>query len=92
MGSRRKVFRTPRFEREWGALARKEVRADEALTGFEEITARIPDRGMPVRGQPSFVGCPVHLDEASYMVLYTYDAETVTLIAVRRIPSGPFGD
>lgn len=87
-----KVGETPRFEREWAAIRSREKRADEALTGLRRVLSRIPDLGMAVPGHEGFSSYPVHLDSGTYLVVYTFDRTSVTLIAVRRAARNVFGD
>ncbi len=92
MARKREVVETSRFEREWARIRRREKRADEALIGLRSVLGSRPELGMAVRGEQNFSSYPVHLDEGTYLVVYTFDRASVTLIAVRRAVRNAFGD
>jgi len=87
--NRRRVAKSPQCERDLQAIAARH-RAEEAIAGFERVVSRIPEMGMAVRGKQGFYSRPFHTGDGSYLVIYTFDEETVTLVSVRSIPSSSF--
>lgn len=87
---RRKLVRTPRFERELRENLGTSTRAAEALAGLERVIERMPELGMAVTGQPDFYCRPFHTEEGSFLVIYTFDEEKVVCLSLRRVPSGRF--
>jgi hypothetical protein len=89
-----RIVRHARFARELGELLKDEPRpeqAGEALAALEWVIARRPETsGNAVHGQPGFLCRPFHTEGRAYLVLFTYDATTATLISIRRVPSGPY--
>lgn len=65
-------------------------RAGEAFAGFRHVVLRQPEMGMSVPGRPRFHQRPFHTPTASFTVLYTFDDETVTCLALREVPAGVF--
>jgi len=90
----RQIVRHARFTRELGELLRREPlpkQAEEALAGFEWAVARDPGGfGNAVYGKPGFFCRPFHSESCAYLVLYTFNEMTVTLVSVRSVPSGQF--
>ena len=92
MAKRRKIAETPRFEREWAKIERREPRASEAIQGLRGVLRSRPELGMAVPGEPDVSSYPIHLDQGTYVVVYHFDDKTVTLIAVRKAVRDLFGD
>jgi len=90
----RRIVRHARFSRELGELLRDEPhpeQADEALAALEWAIARRPEIfGNAVQGQPGFLCRPFQTEDFGYLVLFTFDEMTVTLVSIRRVPAGPF--
>ncbi len=90
----RRIVRHARFNRELGELLKDEPRreqADEALASLEWALARRPDTfGNAVQGQPGFLCRPFQTQDRAYLVLFTFDESTVTLLSVRPVPVGPY--
>jgi hypothetical protein len=68
-------------------IRRSSERAADAIAGFEEVVARIPELGMAVAGRKGFYSRPFHTDKGSYLVVYTFNAREVDCIAIRPVPS-----
>ena len=89
-GARRRTLRTRRFKHELADLFRNVDRGKEALSGFEDVVSRLPEQGMAAPGHPDCCVRPLHTDAGAFLIVYVFTAETVTLLSIRRIPSGPF--
>lgn len=61
------------------------------MEATEWILARIAEKGMAVRGCPdgSYASFPVHLEEATYLVIYYYDDSSVLLLAITKAVAPP---
>lgn len=90
----RRIVRHARFSRELGELLKDEPRPDqaaEALAALEWAITRRPETfGNAVQGQPGFLCRPFQTEDRAYLVLFTFDEATVTLVSVRRVPIGPY--
>jgi hypothetical protein len=82
----RSVVTTARFDRDAQAGLLSLLRGREALHGFYEVIARLPEHGMAVPGRPAYYSRPLHAGEESFLILYTFDETSVTLLAIRPVP------
>jgi hypothetical protein len=89
-----RIVRHARFTRELGKLLKDEPRPEQAAEGLASLEwaiARQPEMfGNAVHGQPGFLCRPFQTGTRAYLVLFTYDESTVTLVSVRRVPAGPY--
>jgi len=89
-----RIVRNARFTRELGEVLKDEPRPDqaaEALASLEWAIARQPETfGNAVQGQPGFLCRPFLTEGRAYLVLFTHDETTVTLVSVRRVHAGPY--
>jgi hypothetical protein len=83
----RKVILELAVEREFLRIKDTEGRGAEAIKGFMRFIAAKPELGNSVSGASGFSCRPFHTDSGSYLILYKYDAHSVTCIAVRNVPS-----
>lgn len=88
--SPRKVVRTDRFQREVARHFKKVRRGEEALEGFEEVVARVPELGMTAPGASNASCRPLHTESGSFLIVYLYDDAEVVLLSIRPVPSGVF--
>jgi hypothetical protein len=88
---RRHVLSTSDFSEKAESLLFTKARGKEALRGLIEVVRRSPDeQGMAVRGRPGYRSRPVHLEARSYLVLYTFDDDSVTLVDLREVPKSVY--
>ncbi len=84
----RKVLLELAVEREFQRIKDAESRGAEAIQGFKHFVSVSPEMGYAVpNAPPGFSSRPFHTDEASYVVIYAYDADTVSCLAIRSVPS-----
>jgi nicotinamide riboside kinase len=50
-----------------------------AWKGFTYAVARLPETGMAVPGRPGFFSRPLHTEEGSFLVIYSFDDKKVVL-------------
>lgn len=86
----RRVVRLPAYEAELRRLRVEVRRADEAFAGLEQVIARVPELGMAVPGHPGWCARPVHTDDGSFLVVYSFDERDVVCRGIRRVPSSTF--
>lgn len=88
----RRVLSTAEFSDKAERLVFPCPRGREALRGLIQVIRHSPEeQGMTVRGRPGYRGRPIHPQpDRSFLVVYTFDDESVTLVDVREIPSGPY--
>jgi len=86
----RKVVRLPAYEAELRRLRAEVRRVDEAFAGLEQVIARVPDQGMAVAGRPGWCARPVHTEDGSFLVVYSFDDREVVCRGIRRVPAGRF--
>jgi hypothetical protein len=85
----RRVLSTAEFNDKVERLVFTCPRGREALRGLIRVIRHSPDeQGMAVRGRSHYRGRPIHPQpDRSFLVVYTYDDESVTLVDVREVPS-----
>lgn len=86
----RSLQQTTRFQRELAEVLAAHERAEAAFSGFAHIVTRRPDLGMAVPGRPGFHQLPFHTPTGSFTVVYTFDDDSTTCIALREVPAGVF--
>ena len=86
----REVERSDRFRREVKQLFAGSDEAEQAIAGFSETVARHPELGMAVAGRSDLSCRPIHLESGSYLIAFTFNARTVTLLTIRRVLSSNF--
>jgi len=67
-------------------------RGREALRGLIQVIRHSPqEQGMAVRGRPGYRCRPIHPQpDRSFLVVYTFDEDSVILIDVREVPSSAY--
>ena len=86
----REVVQTARLEAELKKVVAETPSAGEAFRGFRHVVARRPELGMAVRGRPEFYQLPFHSSGRSFTIVYTFDDDRVSLVALREVPSTVF--
>jgi hypothetical protein len=88
--SRRRIVRRPDCARWFEQIEENDSRGRDAIAGFERVVSRHPEFGNPFPSSPTYRCLPFHTDDGSYLVIYTYDDETVVCLGVRRVPRSAY--
>lgn len=89
----RTIRHQPRYDQDLKTICGTLERGDEIIRGLEWYIARMPERGLAVRGlDPDRYGSWVaHALGYSIQVVYAYGPEEVLCISARIVPSRTLG-
>ena len=80
----------PAVQKELDRIRSQEPRGIDAVEALRRFLQRSPGDGYAVHRMPGALCRPFHTAVAAYVVVYECDDDTVTCIAIRKVPFGAF--